>query len=205
MLRGYCLPNLEGSGCWLCVGAAESTISLLRSHRPPSGARNAAPKGRGRAQASGGGKGRAPSPLSRGIYCPHSARTPCPSDRRTGWACIGEDGPKRAACGREGTLPRKPRQLLSCSGANSPPVRQEGGLDVRPPSGEEAVRRSLTDGRGICRAYGKAPNPHITPKPLSNPPSRLQRASLPLHKGGFIDCLPGTRFPPAPFGQGRLG
>ena len=55
---------------------------------PPSGARNAAPKGRGRAQASGVGKGRAPSPLSRGNYCPHPGRTTRPSDRRAGWTPI---------------------------------------------------------------------------------------------------------------------
>ena len=109
VLRFSCLPNSAGSGCWLCVGAAESTISLLRSHRPPSGARNAAPKGRGRAQASGVWQGRAPATKAA--------------------ASIVQPRRERPAHGRSDVHP--------ATRANSPPVRQEGGLDVRPHRGRK--------------------------------------------------------------------
>ena len=41
------------------------------------------------------------------------------------------------------------------------------GKGFFPRSGEEAVRRSLTDGRGICKANGESSNPHKTYKPLA--------------------------------------
>ena len=131
VLRFSCLPNLMDIGCWLFSGAPASRTQRVAAVGFALELR------------------KAPFSFSEATARPAG---PATQPRR------GEDGPKRAACGREGTLPRKPRQLLSCSGANSPPVRQEGGLDVRPPSGEEAVRRSLTDGRGMCKAWGEAIN-----------------------------------------------
>jgi len=163
VLRFSCLPNKAFFVSWLhyrsCRLPNKGNVPRkgFFPHRGRKLSGVSLTDGRGICRAYGHGSQPAlPSPSRRSLFnLPRShprPAGPATQPRR------GEDGPKRAACGREGTLPRKPRQLLSCSGANSPPVRQEGGLDVRPPSGEEAVRRSLTDGRGICRAFGAAAN-----------------------------------------------
>ena len=78
-----------------------------------------------------------------------------------------------------------------------------------PPSGEEAVRRSLTDGRGICKAYGESPNLHKTPTPrflpsvafgdsLRRPPQAEEPFSLPRSH-----CPPSGARNAAPKGRGR--
>ena len=88
-----------------------------------------------------------------------------------------------------------------------------------PPSGEEAGRRSLTDGRGICRAFDASPNSHKTPMPLFlpsvafGPVVQSSQQALPcpllvsLPACGSLTpsalCPPGTRFPPAPSASGR--
>ena len=112
--RGICRAYGQDSQPALSFPSGRSLFNLPRSHpaqrgRPPQCRRHEEAT-----QASGVGKGRAPSPLSRGNYCPHPARTPCPSDRRTGWTCIGEDGDPSERRGEgKGPFPFKPRQLLS--------------------------------------------------------------------------------------------
>ena len=95
--------------------------------------------------------------------------------------------------------PKKTKRYhwLCCRSAGTPTPKR-----LLPPAGEEAVRRSLTDGRGICKAWGTVifcwcgSQADVGSHPAPNTLSR-QTATAPSYRRSlFVACPQGKHPPP---------
>ena len=136
VLRFSCLPNKAFCVCWLYFHSCRFPNKGNAPQRllPPSGeeaVRRSLTDGRGICRAFGQDSQPAlSSPSGRSLFnLPRSHRPPSGVVPRSAEGTRRR--PKRAACGRAGPLPQKPRLLLSSFGANAPFLHSEEGADTR--------------------------------------------------------------------------